>query len=94
MFSTADVFGSQPGCMVFVPRGKFGYLLLRAASDCDSTAHTTRCAGIIRFAGGGFFFVLEQSAAMVIHAMGRVRRMPWASQGSCDPPTQPSSPWP
>ena len=28
------------------------------------------------------------------HATGRVRRLPWASQGSCDPPTQPSSPWP
>ena len=42
----------------------------------------------------GFFFVFEQSAAMDIHAIGRFRRMPWASQGSCDPPTQPSSPWP
>ena len=65
MLSIADIFGSLPGCMVFVPRGRAGHPLLRAASDCDSIAHTTRCVGITCFASGGyFFFVLEQLAAM------------------------------
>ena len=94
MLSIADIFGSLPGCMVFVPRGRAGHPLLRAASDCDSIAHTTRCAGITCFAGGGFFLRSRAVSCYGNHATGRVRRLPWASQGSCDPPTQPSSPWP